>query len=635
MATGGIGVPLEDIANILQCSICLEIFKSPRTLPCSHTFCNKCLEIAVPVIQHAGQMGINCPLCRKFHKAGEYINSFLVHQFMELYTKCTDQVTNCYACDKEAKWRCVDCKLNMCATCQHLHSVTPMLKDHKYQPFTAEANFTLDEIFYCERHKGQKLELHCIQCESLICMMCRATSHSNHNCETVDEGNERFTKKVQDILKSLTQDLEECKAQDKFLEYHHELMEKDCKEVKEKYQNEKKRLMAAIEKQEQEALKQIEKSARQNHKRIQAARDQNKAQIQVKQRLLDTSTTTLSSAKGSSLLKILTGDLMQKLIEEGKKPVKNASVDVTMPAFNGNTEFTEDFVFVNPPNIANHTRSFQPGTSGVRSLNVKCGDVMSSVGEQEVEVKVQGGPFNLGCVDSNIWIPSNKVTGYYEVFNICDKTITQKSHDTLKGVFGFCQSSNNDVIAACNNGLYSLNTNGKVQYKITDGYFTDVCTEGESLVAVECNECQIHICTITNNKWTKETEFTVKDPDKRLKLIHVNHNSVYVCYPWTNKIYKYSLQGEYIEEYGTVQGNALGEFYGPYVSGTDCQGSVIVCDKCNYRIQVRSSQGEWQQYKLEGITEVTDVLVVKGRLFVLWGLPDNVKLTVYKINIFK
>ena len=632
MATGGIGVPLKDIEKILQCSICLEIFQNPRTLPCSHTFCNDCIKNAVPVIQHVRQRGINCPLCRKFHKEGEYINSFLVNQFMELYDRCTEQVTHCYCCDKEAQWRCLDCKLNMCASCQNIHSRTPISLLHKYQPFTVDADFTLDEIFYCESHRGQKLELHCIQCESLICLMCKATSHSNHKCETVDEGNERVTKKVQDILKSLTQDLEECKAQDKLVEYHHKLMEKECKEVKEKYQNEKKRLIAAIEKQEQEALKQIEKSARENHERIQAAHDQNKVQIQVKQRLLDTSTTTLSSAKGSSLLNILTGDLMQKLIQEGKKPVKNASVDVAKPAFNGNTEFTEDFVFVNPPNIANLTRSFQ----GVRSLNVKCGDVMSSVGEKEVEVQLQGYPLRLGCVDNDIWIASSKgVVGNYEVFNICDKTTTQKSHHAMILVHRFCQSSNNNVIAACNNGLYSLNTNGQVQYKITDGDFKDVCTEGERLVAVKHNEYQVHVYRLTNNKWSKETEFTLKDPDRRTKSIHVNHNSVYVCYNWTEKIYKYSLQGEYIEEYGTVQGNDLGEFCGPYLSGTDCQGSVIVCDSWNHRIQVRSSQGEWKQYKLEGITHVRDVLVVKGRLFVLWGVEDDWKLTVYKINIFK
>ena len=632
MATGGIGFPLKDTEKILQCAICLEIFENPRTLPCSHTFCKECIENAVPVIQHEGQRGINCPLCRKFHKEGEYMNSFLVNQFMELYDRCTEKITQCHCCDKEAQWRCLDCKLNMCTSCQNVHSKMPISKLHKYQPFTAEANFTLDEIFYCESHKGQKLELHCIQCESLICMMCRATSHFYHECETVDEGNERFTKKLQDILKSLTQDLEECKAQDKFLEYHHALMEKECKEVKEKYQNEKKRLIAAIQKQEQEALKQIEISARENHERIQAAHDQNKAQIQVKQRLLDTSTTTLSSAKGSSLLKILTGDLMQKLIEEEKKPVMNTSVDVAMPAFNGNTELTGDFVFVNPPNITNHTRSFQ----GVRSLNVKCGDVMSSVGETEVEVKLQGNPIRLSCVDNDIWIPSNKEgTGDYEVLNICDKTTTQKSYDTLECVNGFCQTSNSDVIAACYHGLYTLNTNGQVQYKIIDGCFTDVCTEGESLLAVERNECQVHQYKLSNNKWNKETEFTVKDPDKKLKSMHVHHNSVYVCYAWTDKIYKYSRQGEYKEVYGDVKGNALGDFCAPYVSGTDCQGSLIVCDACNNRIQVRSSQGEWLQYKLEGITGVRDVLVVKGRLFVLWGEPNDKKLTVYKINIFK
>ena len=47
---------------LLQCSICLEVYNTPRTLPCAHTFCLRCLE------QLAQQTSLRCAVCRKTHR---------------------------------------------------------------------------------------------------------------------------------------------------------------------------------------------------------------------------------------------------------------------------------------------------------------------------------------------------------------------------------------------------------------------------------------------------------------------------------------------------------------------------------------------------------------------------------------
>ncbi|XP_078594482.1 E3 ubiquitin-protein ligase TRIM56-like [Branchiostoma floridae x Branchiostoma japonicum] len=44
MAVGGDRESLHSLEDLLLCGICLDDFKTPKLLPCGHTFCEKCLE---------------------------------------------------------------------------------------------------------------------------------------------------------------------------------------------------------------------------------------------------------------------------------------------------------------------------------------------------------------------------------------------------------------------------------------------------------------------------------------------------------------------------------------------------------------------------------------------------------------
>uniref|UniRef100_F7B2M8 Tripartite motif containing 59 n=1 Tax=Monodelphis domestica TaxID=13616 RepID=F7B2M8_MONDO len=49
----------------LMCPICYSIFEDPRVLPCSHTFCRKCLENVLQVSENVFRQSImTCPTCR-------------------------------------------------------------------------------------------------------------------------------------------------------------------------------------------------------------------------------------------------------------------------------------------------------------------------------------------------------------------------------------------------------------------------------------------------------------------------------------------------------------------------------------------------------------------------------------------
>ena len=54
----------ESITKLLECPICLEKFKSPRMLPCQHSFCvEPCLKGIVDLTRKS----VQCAICRKVH----------------------------------------------------------------------------------------------------------------------------------------------------------------------------------------------------------------------------------------------------------------------------------------------------------------------------------------------------------------------------------------------------------------------------------------------------------------------------------------------------------------------------------------------------------------------------------------
>ncbi|KAK6165612.1 hypothetical protein SNE40_022509 [Patella caerulea] len=74
------------IEQLLQCSICLDRFKTPKLLPCQHTYCQSpCLE---QLVNPRTRM-IRCPECRADHLVprggtGSYPNNITIMGFMDL-----------------------------------------------------------------------------------------------------------------------------------------------------------------------------------------------------------------------------------------------------------------------------------------------------------------------------------------------------------------------------------------------------------------------------------------------------------------------------------------------------------------------------------------------------------------------
>ena len=121
--TSAAPITKEKLEELINCSLCLETFKSPQAMKCLHTFCKSCLETNVKQVVSDNKAGYNCPECRKFSAVDDVTNNFHITQLVELYQK-TKPVKNCYECESDgAEWKCQhqDCNKFYCTTCKDDH----------------------------------------------------------------------------------------------------------------------------------------------------------------------------------------------------------------------------------------------------------------------------------------------------------------------------------------------------------------------------------------------------------------------------------------------------------------------------------------------------------------------------------
>ena len=68
----------QQLENLISCAICLDYFNDPRILPCSHTFCLRCIQKTA-----ASNRGrFECPLRDGMKIEQEHINSLPINRVL-------------------------------------------------------------------------------------------------------------------------------------------------------------------------------------------------------------------------------------------------------------------------------------------------------------------------------------------------------------------------------------------------------------------------------------------------------------------------------------------------------------------------------------------------------------------------
>lgn len=207
----------KELSAITECSICLEVYKDPRILPCIHTFCLKCIA-KTGKGRNPGEK-IPCPVCREefaLPKEGcsGLRKNFFMSKLIDIKTisspSSKDKV--CDACKEDnedteyevplAESFCVECHQNLCQECCKHHKKNKLTKTHKVMAFGSPIDVSeLTKSFpvgMCHHHATKPLEMFCEDCKNLICMLCYAESHHHHKCSDLNRLVPEFRKQIKE-----------------------------------------------------------------------------------------------------------------------------------------------------------------------------------------------------------------------------------------------------------------------------------------------------------------------------------------------------------------------------------------------------------------------------------------------------
>ncbi|XP_028289533.1 zinc finger protein RFP-like [Parambassis ranga] len=169
------------------CSICLDVFTEPVTIPCGHNYCKSCIT------QHwDGNVHSRCPMCKDmFNRRSKLrVNTVLSEMAAQFRQSAVKEANSspeqqqteagevfCDVCTEtkvKAVKSCLVCLTSYCETHLELHQKITGLKRH--QLINAVQNL---EDRVCKKH-DRPLELFCKTHQVCVCQFCTELDHRGH-----------------------------------------------------------------------------------------------------------------------------------------------------------------------------------------------------------------------------------------------------------------------------------------------------------------------------------------------------------------------------------------------------------------------------------------------------------------------
>jgi len=177
----------HEVGLELECPLCKDTYREPKTLGCLHSFCLECLEIYAE--RNHSNVNLSCPICRTPFQKQQLVDlptdSFILNA-LNTYNSLANSVFQkdnqhvlCLDKENEATYYCLECQEYLCEICSKTHQNAKITMKHQVIPIEEIKNHVqINSIpksnphTYCQIHQHEELKLFCDDCKEPICSLC-------------------------------------------------------------------------------------------------------------------------------------------------------------------------------------------------------------------------------------------------------------------------------------------------------------------------------------------------------------------------------------------------------------------------------------------------------------------------------
>ena len=273
---------LRNLKEEVSCSVCMQLYREPKQLPCLHIFCLECLNNIARTSARHGK--IKCPLCQievAVPESGtlETLPScFYLKNLLDILAikECSTSKVTCGNCEKKSEEAsyCFHCSGFWCNACLDAHNILRANRDHRVLVLKdfEERDFemVLKRPAFCQKglYEKEVLKFYCTVCEIPVCQNCVTVEHAKHDMEYLEVTARAVKQSMASQLEAAEkeeQTFSNCLRQ---LEEKSRAIEKHSQFVKKQIQETVKSLILNLERQEQELIKEVEKEEKIEQDRV-------------------------------------------------------------------------------------------------------------------------------------------------------------------------------------------------------------------------------------------------------------------------------------------------------------------------------------------------------------------------------
>ena len=190
----------------VECPLCLETVKDPKTLPCLHSFCLRCIDKHAGYAKRKLETTIKCPVCQACFQIpdgdtfGNLPTSFHLNRLVDLLalTDGSEETQRCSSCEDNntATCYCFVCQNFLCKDCFDAHQRLKATRGHRNVLIENLQVQDVEELMHrpamCAKkyHENEPLDYYCQDCSVCICHKCSIVSHNRHSLVDLQEAAE-------------------------------------------------------------------------------------------------------------------------------------------------------------------------------------------------------------------------------------------------------------------------------------------------------------------------------------------------------------------------------------------------------------------------------------------------------------